>query len=192
MHVQELNKTARDDVYRRTLAAVRAEADHVNLAGLCLDWAWHGYRILKLWPSAPRTILQAGSARWPRVPPELDDGVSPTHFSYEWDAESEEARLIRSGIARMVRRADGRTGFSLPEMHVWLACPDTQEIVDFTTGLWPAACKATLGQEWLASPPPDYLWAFVSPLPEGVSYRPDRAAIDCVIALLHAQGRQYP
>jgi hypothetical protein len=118
--------------------------------------------------------------------------VSPTHFAYEWDPESEIARLFRSGIVPVVRHAGGHVGTSLPEMHVWLGCPDTGEIIDFTTGLWPAACAATLGQEWLAPPPPEYVWTFGARLPEGVRYAPDRDAIDTVISLLRRRGRQYP
>lgn len=193
MPVQRLNMHARDDIYRRTLAAVRAEiGDPATLAGCCLEFAWQGYRIIKEWPGAPRTIIQAGSAQWPRVSPELDDGVSPTHFAYEWDSDSEIASLVRSGVFPVVERADGHVAVSLPELHVWLGCPDTGEIIDFTTGLWPLACRATLGQEWLAPMPPEYLWTFGARLPEGVRYVASREAIECVIAILRRQSRQYP
>jgi len=66
------------------------------------------------------------------------------------------------------------------------------EIIDFSTGLWPAACKETLGLDWLAPLPPDYLWAVGNQLPDGVRYLADRGAIDTVIYVLHQQGRQYP
>ncbi|WP_171470578.1 hypothetical protein [Frigoriglobus tundricola] len=81
---------------------------------------------------------------------------------------------------------------SLPEMHVWLACPESTEVIDFTTGLWPEACREATGEEWLAPHPPDYLWTFGSRLPQSVRYVPDRTAIDLVIAVLHLQGREYP
>lgn len=191
MPVQVLNKTIRDEIYRRTLAAVESEVGSV-LACHCLEFAWQSYRIIKEWPGAPRTIIQAGSAQWPRIPPELDDGVSPTHFAYEWDPDSAIARLVQSGIMPLIRRGDGNVAGSLPEMHVWLGCPDTGEIIDFTTGLWPSACMATLGQEWLAPRPPDYFWHFGTRLPEGVRYIAARAAIETVIAILHRQDRQYP
>lgn len=188
MPVQVLNKTTRDEIYRRTLAAAQSP----TLAGQCLEFGWNGYRIIKDWPGAPRTIIQAGSAQWPRIPPEMDDGHSPTHFAYEWDADSPAARLIRSGIVPVVRRADNVVAASLPEMHVWLACPDTGEIIDFTTALWPAACLATIGEEWPGPRPPEYLWTFGSRLPAGVNYIPDREAIDIVILILRQQGREYP
>lgn len=192
MPVQVLNRATRDEIHRRTLAAARAEAGDAPLIGRCLDLAWHGYRILKAWPGAPRTIIQAGSAQWPRVPPHLDDGVSPTHFAYEWDPDSQFAQLLRLGVFPLVQAADGHVAASLPEIHVWLACPDTQEIIDFTSGVWPAACEATLGLPWLADLPPDYLWTFGTKLPPNVNYRASRDAIDAVIAVLAAQDRPYP
>lgn len=196
MPVQVLNKSIRDQIYRLTLAAVQREIgdpdDPTLLIGRCLDFAWEGYRIIKAWPGAPRTVIQAGSAQWPRVPAELDDGECPTHFAYEWDPGSDVARLVVAGIAPVVWRADGHAAPSLPEMHVWLGCPDTGEIIDFTTGLWPLACKATLGLDWLALPPPEYVWTFGNRLPEGVRYVASREAIDCVIAILYQQGRDYP
>ncbi|MCI0457784.1 MAG: hypothetical protein L0Z62_12520 [Gemmataceae bacterium] len=188
MPVQVLNKTSRDEIFRRTLEAVQ----HPALTGQCLEFAWRGYRIIKGWPGAPRTIIQARSAQWPRIPPEMDDGVRPTHFAYEWHADSHAAQLLRSGIVPVVRRADNLVAASLPEMHVWLACPDSGELVDFTTGHWPAACLATLGEDWPGPRPPEYLWTFGNRLPAGVNYLPDREAIDVAILILRQQGRDYP
>src|SRR4051794_35272188 len=127
MPTQALNKSTRDRIYACTLAAVRAEVGNsANLAGHCLEFSWQGYLILKSWPGAPRTIIQAGSAQWPRVL--ADDGHSPTHFAYAWDADSPIARLFREGIVPVIERADGHVAQSLPEMHVWLGCPDTGEL----------------------------------------------------------------
>jgi hypothetical protein len=188
MPVQVLNKTIRDELYRRTLEAVQSPM----LTGQCLEFAWHGYRIIKDWPGSPRTIIQAGSAQWPRIPPELDDGVSPTHFAYEWHADSAAARLVRAGVTPIIPRADGLVAASLPEMHAWLACPSSDEIIDFTTGLWPAACMATIGLPWPGPRPPEYLWTFGTKLPPLVRYIPDSEAIDLVILILRQQGREYP
>ncbi|MFO0824963.1 MAG: hypothetical protein U0792_17890 [Gemmataceae bacterium] len=188
MPVQRLNKTIRDEIFQRTLAAVRAEQLH--LASNCLEFAWHGSQIIKEFAGASRTIIQAGSASWPRLA--IDDGVSPTHFSYEWNAADPNTRLFASGHIPVVSRTDGHLQASLPEMHVWLACPDSGEIIDFTTGLWPQACRETLGEAWNALLPPDYLWTFVSRLPDGVRYIPDRDAIDLAIAILRLQDREYP
>lgn len=82
-----------------------------------------------------------------------------THFAYHWNPGFDVARQVRHGIFPVVECADGHAALSLPELHVWPGCPDTGEVIDFTAGLWPLAC---------------------------------REAIDCVIALLREQGRQYP
>lgn len=196
MPVQALNGSTREAIYRRTLAAVMAEIgdpdDPSQLIGRCLDIAWHGYRLIKDWPCAPRTILQAGSCQWPRVAPELDDGRSPTHFAYMWDGDSPIAHLVRSGIIPVIQRTDGHVAPSLPEVHVWLGCPETGEIIDFTTGLWPLACKATLGLDWPGTQPPPFFWNFGTRLPADVRYVASREAIECVVAILRQQGNRYP
>jgi hypothetical protein len=193
MPVQVLNRVIRDEIYQRTLAAVRREVGEATLlTGHCLEFAWAGYQVIKGTPGAPRTVIQAGSAQWPRIPPEMDDGASPTHFAYEWHPHSGVTTLLRSGVIPVGRRADGQVAASLPEMHVWLGCPDTGEIIDFSTGLWPAACAATLGLDWPGPLPPDYFWDFGARRPAGVNYLPDRDAIETVIMVLRMQGRQYP
>ena len=103
MPVQKLNKAIRDELFRRTREAVSAEQPH--LAGNCLEFAWHGYQVSKTFAGAPRTIIQAGSASWPRLA--IDDGISPTHFSYEWDANDPNTRLFASGLIQVIPRADG-------------------------------------------------------------------------------------
>lgn len=196
MPVQRLNRDTRDRIHRLTVAAVLAELgdpdDRTQLIGRCLDFAWHGYRVLKAWPGAPRTIIQAGSAQWPRVPPEMDDGVSPTHFAYHWDPQSEPARLARAGVHVASGRLGGFPALSLPEVHVWLGCPDTGELIDFTTSLWPLACMRTLGLGWPGPLPPEYFWDFGTRRPPGVNYLADRDAISLAVALLRRQGRTYP
>ena len=69
MPVQLLSKSIRDTIYQRVLDAVRAElGGEARLVGRCLEFAWQGYQILKPWPGAARTIIQAGSACWPSAP----------------------------------------------------------------------------------------------------------------------------
>jgi hypothetical protein len=127
MPVQKLNRATRDEIYKQTRAAVSAEQPH--LSGNCLEFAWHGYHIIRAYTGAPRTIIQAGSASWPRLA--VDDGVSPTHVSYEWNPAAEPTCMFRSGLIPLVPRADGHLSASLPEMHVWLACPESEEIIDY-------------------------------------------------------------
>ena len=100
--------------------------------------------------------------------------------------------MFASGQIPLVPRADGHLQASLPEMHVWLACPESGEVIDFTTGTLPQACLSTIGEPWLAPTPPEYLWTFGTRLPAGVRYVPDRDAIDLAIAVLRLQNREYP
>jgi hypothetical protein len=182
MPVQKLNQSIRDEIFRRARDAVLQE--NGTLSGQCLEFAWHGYQLIKTYPGAPRTIIQAGSAQWPRLAPELDDGMCDTHFAYMWSAENLASQLFLT--------QEGKVALSLPEMHVWLASPDTGELIDFTTGWWPDACLSLLGEPWLAAKPPEYLWDFGTRLPEGVRYVACPKAIALVLALLKQQERPYP
>ena len=111
--------------------------------GLCLYWAHYGLAVLK--HQGITACLQAGSAYWLRVPdPSKEPGDAPTHFGYKWTPDSEDSQdSMRLG--------------NLPEMHVWLGITGTQEIVDFSAGTWPDACRAR-GLEWTAPEPPDFFW----------------------------------
>ena len=67
-----------------------------------------------------------------------------------------EAGDLRPSVPEVAARAEQTKDQLLdaPEMHVWLGCPGSGEFIDFTTSLWPAACLSTIGEEWLAPPPP--------------------------------------
>ncbi len=142
-------------------AAVRDKMNTVKFVhpfyGLCLYWAAFGVTEIRSWGRP--AIIQAGTASWPRIRPEEDDGVMATHFSYVWTPGS---------------RPDHAAG-KLPEMHVWIALPDTLEVVDFTTSLWPDQCRKVTGMEWTAPDPPPWIWT--KRLPPGVVYTPDHDAI---------------
>lgn len=117
-----------------------------------------------------RAILQAGSAGWPRVRPEQDDGklTTATHFSYMW---SPHERLSREAMA---------AGF-MPELHAWVAVPRTDEIVDLTTCYWPEQARAIGGYAWPGALPPRFFWGGAKHLPVGVFYRPEPEAIRFVL-----------
>ena len=131
-------------------------------------------------------MLQAGSAFWPRIRPEDDDGVVSTHFGYRWNGVDDP--LTASFLAA------GR----LPELHVWLAlsptfCPvvDGPVLIDPTTGDWPE--RASLADlEWTAAQPPEFLWATEAEYDAlaGVSYRADPVA--CEVADDLASREIYP
>lgn len=137
----------------------------------CLYWAAETTRELSR--RGLRALIQAGTLMWPRVLPEQDDGVSPTHFSYVWEPNSMTTRnLILAGM--------------LPEMHIWVGLPDSNEIVDLTTKFLPVQCQRLIKYDWPGIKPPDYLWTNAKELPEGVIYEPDIKAI--VLALRHLKG----
>lgn len=136
------------------------EGDHAQNA--CLYWSQAAVDVLT--DLGHRAIIQAGSCSWPRVFPHQDDGVSATHMSYVWDPGSD---LTREMLAQ------GK----MPEMHVWVALPERGEIIDMTTGFWPANCLAILGMDWPGPKPPEYFWGTEEDLPNGVVYDPDVQAI---------------
>lgn len=132
-----------------------------TIQAACLYWA--ATLIDELSVNGIRGILQAGTLMWPRIRPEQDDGVSPTHFSYVWEANSSTTRTrIAQGL--------------MPEMHVWVGIPETQEIVDLTTRYLKGQCQQLIGHEWIGDDPPHHLWCKCEELPPGVIYRPDRLA----------------
>lgn len=141
----------------RVWGALRTEMfqRHGLTFGGCLHWAVAGYRQLRADGFQP--LLQAGTALWPYVPASLDDGTSNTHYGFEWDPRSPASlRAVRAG--------------NLPEMHVWLALPETRTIIDFTTWEW-STRAAGGGISWHPDLlPPNYLWT--QALPERVVYRP--------------------
>ena len=114
-----------------------------------------------------RALIQAGSLSWPIVPPGQDDAHSPTHFSYEWSPWREESQAaLRLGL--------------LPEIHVWVGLPDSNELLDFATKSLPEQA-AKEGLIWRTPQPPDFLWCSPSELPRGVIYKPDLDAIGFIL-----------
>ncbi len=110
-----------------------------------------------------RCILQAGTAKWPRIDMATDDGRMNTHFSYVFDPDD---------IGNLMNMAQGL----MPEMHCWVAFPRTQEILDVTAGWQKAQCEELAGMIWTAPPPPDYIWERVDQMPDGVVYSADAVA----------------
>ncbi len=138
--------------------------------GSCLYWTLTGMGILI--SLGYRALLQAGSMSWPILPAHLDDGESPTHFSYEWSPWREESQAaLKLGL--------------LPEIHIWIGLPDQNELVDFSTKWFPQQA-AKDGLVWRTGSPPDFLWCGPSDLPEGVIYRPDMEAINFALNFIRA------
>jgi len=140
----------------------------------CLYWMMLGINYI-LANTGLRAIPQAGSVSWPIVAPELDDGVCATHFSMMWNTPREEA--IGIGAAEVSESA-----VALPEMHCWIAIPETGEIVDFSTLYLPRIAEKC-GFQWRAPLPPRYLWTKARKLPERVFYEPNLSATKLAIQL---------
>src|SRR4051812_34700640 len=93
----------KDEVYRRVRGRVDAWRAGSGLppesaAGLCLHFARFGLEEVAALPGSPRLCVQAGTAFWPRVPLELDDGASSLNFGYHWDADHPLSQLALGGV----------------------------------------------------------------------------------------------
>jgi len=151
-----------------------AHFDGDRPAQACLYWAH--YTVEVLMALGIRAIIQAGSASWPRLRPDQDDGVSPTHHSYVWEPDS---------AATKFRLAAG----DLPEMHVWAAIPERGEIIDMTTRYWPDQCLLIQGFDWPGDKPPTFFWGTADEVPDGVIYAADMKAIALALHLLKGDPR---
>jgi hypothetical protein len=154
---------------REIRLVAEASIQKKNLASACLYWADETVKYLTR--QGIRAIIQAGTASWPMIDPEQDDGVSPTNFSY-----------IFEGVS--AQEAEGLLRGRLPEMHVWAAIPDRNEIIDLTTRYWPEQALVNGGYEWAGQQPPDYLWEGADRLPDRVIYHPHPQATKLALDLL--------
>ena len=136
-----------------------------RVGGQCLYWSLTLMGVLL--ERGYRSLIQAGSMCWPIVQPGEDDGVNPTHFSYEWSPwRIESQAALKLGM--------------LPEMHVWVGLPDQNELLDFSTKYLPQQA-ALEGLRWGTSNPPDFLWCGPSELPAGVICKPNMDAIRFIL-----------
>jgi hypothetical protein len=109
--------------------------------------------------------LMAGTAMFPRIRRDQDDGKMNTHFSYMFDATGP------TGLCRLP---------AMPEMHVWVATTRDYDFIDLTTKFLPVQCVKRTGERWIGNPPPDFLWCKWEHLPVDYPdyvYSPDRDAI---------------
>jgi len=124
-----------------------------------------------------RLVLQAGSASWRRVSEVDDDGLMATHFSYLWEPHTLRTRMIL---------AQGL----MPELHVWAADPERQEIVDLTTGHIPLQCQQLGEMKWLCEPPPDFIWHSGPGIAQlDAHYEPTQLATELALELFRRHSR---
>jgi hypothetical protein len=75
-----------------------------------------------------------------------------------------------------VTPTDAKVFLSLPEVHVWLGDPLRQELVDATTGFFPAQAMALQGMDWPGKKPPEWLWCRGRDIPDEACYTPSAEA----------------
>ena len=159
--------------------AMRIFGDWYNLdmldQGACLYLSQVAMRVLI--EDGRRPVLQAGTLLWRMVDESDDDGISPTHFGYQWSPEDPFSKAaLHAG--------------KLPELHVWVALPDEGlVIVDFSTGRIPTVAKQRHGYEWKAAAPPQYV--FGAP-PPGAVYHPSIQAIKFAWRFILAKCAKRP
>lgn len=129
-------------------------------------------------PGQPRSkiLVQAGSASWPRIKPEDDDGAMNTHLSYVWEQET----AFHANLLLQRTKA-------LPEIHCWnaIVTPGHDPILlDFTIKYLPRICESLIGEKWTAATPPDFYWGTADELPPNVNYTPNQEAVKFVYGLL--------
>jgi hypothetical protein len=149
------------------------EDERGPIGSYCLWWAYHLTCVLR-GMDIPAQI-QAGTAYWPRLRQDQDDGLPTTlpHFGYQYTPSTGD--LVRIAVFHR-----------LPEMHVWVGIPGADgfppTIIDPTTQWWPDLCRLRIGKDWPGDKPPLYFWG--SKAPPGVVYEPHREAIRlCYIIL---------
>lgn len=159
----------------RKAMAENYRGDNIELA--CLSWADMTERFLRM--AGYRTCIQAGSAFYKRVPG--DPALWPhddSHFSYVWDGS-----VSSMQVADLLLN-----GGHLPEMHVWVALPDSMEIIDLTTCYVASNCERLTGLKFLADPLPDYYWRTPDYLPAPqttIDMVPDLEATKLALLLLN-------
>jgi hypothetical protein len=138
--------------------------EHLADKGACLYWTQCGMRVFK--KHGRRAVLQAGTMLW-QVLNDITIPEVPTHFGYQWDPCDEFSQeQMKRGL--------------LPEIHIWIALPDENQIVDFSTGSFKKLCMEQHGLPWETPDPPEYFWGSPEELAQlgQIAYWPNRQAID--------------
>lgn len=144
-------------IARTTEIFARRYSGSCTPQGGCLFWASAFCEAMS--ENGYKAKIVAGSASFQfRV---HDDGVSPTHFSYMFNAQEAVPRFIQ-GL--------------LPEMHVW-AITEAIELVDLTTGYQCQQAIIIGNFKWDKELiPPVYLWCPVKNIPRQFVYSPSPVA----------------
>lgn len=151
----EITRQQMDEVYKRV---VNSTERYVPFRAGCLYASYFLVKELSTLTKQP-VLIQAGTAFWPRVYPVDHSKV----FGYLFSPDTRCALYLALG--------------QLPEMHCWVVLPETQQLIDLTTGEWPNQCLHLQGVPWEGQRPPKYYWDHWDNLPEGVEYEAHANAI---------------
>lgn len=155
-----INKQRIVDQIRKYVAATRGGE---KLHRSCLWYAIAAIEVLQL--HGIEAQLQAGDASFLVIPDELDDGVSPTHYSYVSESDSWDAAQIKHEAIQAIVTE------KLPEIHVWVGMPARNEVLDLTTKYVPQLAREAGLECQIVMP--DYVWDDVVRLSNtGFLYQP--------------------
>lgn len=175
--MKEINPERKQRIFNKVKATfLERYGDEIPINRACVFLTKIGMEVIaKELPY--RALVQAGSMNWEIVPPEKDDGKILTHFGFEWSPYN---AISQAAMAQGL----------LPEMHVWIALPELQEIIDFATAGFPEFVTDELHLDWMSPPPPAFLWTKKEGMPRGCYYTPNLEATRLAmirIAQLHTQ-----
>jgi hypothetical protein len=129
--------------YDRRVARFKKEDKEVgSISKYCVMWAYFTAKAMTRM-GLRSSQIQAGTAYWTSVPKELDDGVVPNIFGYEYTPGPSNFLTYTLGL--------------MPEMHCWVGCVDPPLIVDLTPTYFKKNAEEA-GYVWKAPDPPSYLW----------------------------------
>lgn len=147
----------------------------IGHSGLCAYWALCTLDAARI--MGYDAYYQAGTAKWKMIPKEEDDGVSPTHFGYEFIPQ-EAVSKFAMGI--------------LPELHCWVVVKREDgeaEFIDLSTKDQMEQARRLIGAVWSDNCPlPEYVWSDIDGLPEGCQYKADQVAMGMVFRMLGIRG----
>lgn len=170
-------KDYKRDLYEKTKARMAGwYSEHgTNLGQRCLYWMHCG--VVELAQAGLRPAPCCGSFHFriaDSTTANLQDGF--THLSYQWNGPNNQDRRMAECSA---------TATPLPEMHCWIWLPQTQEVVDFSTGELADACRS-LRLPWGRKDTVDFVWGNPADLARNMDaiYIPNRDATDYAVRLL--------
>ncbi len=150
-----MDKETKDQIFGQVYNVVDMDVGGLALlrTGVCVPMNFTAHDILKGY--GIETAIKAGSFAYPY---EITEEGPNNAIQYRWDSSDiDMMELEISGV--------------MPEVHTWLEDITTKEIIDMSTFKLVTHLN-TLGSEWLADVPPQYIWGDIGP----AVYKEDQTA----------------